>query len=307
MHLLVYLPLLFSGLFGLAAPVLGCRLPPAPATWLLSAGSLLTAAASTTALLLLGFTLVGQTPLLATRGHWSSVALRHHNPVAAPVAVLALTALTGLALGAGATVLGRWAAVRDAYRLAAELPAHGGELAVIDSPDPAAYAVPGRPGRIVVTTGLLRRLDAGERRAVLTHERSHLTHRHHLHQTVAHLAAAANPLLRPLPAAVALACERWADEDAARTTGRATVADSLTRIATAARSGATSAAVLAAATIEITARVDALRGPAPRVTLWRVGLLLGLLAGTALAVGAAAHDTEQLFELAQYAYSTAHR
>jgi hypothetical protein len=87
---------------------------------------------------------------------------------------------------------------------------------------------------------------------------------------------------------------------------RETVADALTRAATGARSRATPAVVLAAAVTEVSVRVTALRAPAPRLTLWRVALLLGLLAATAPAVLEAAHDTERLFELAQYAYCTSH-
>lgn len=306
MHLLVYLALLLSGLFGLTAPGISRRLPPAQATWLLSAGGLLTAAASTAALLLLGFTLVGQAPLLATRGHWSNAALRHSDPVAVPVAVLALGVLAVAALRAGATLAGRLAAVIEAGRLAAALPDSGAELVVIDSPGAAAYAVPGRPGRIVVSADLIRGLDPLQRRAVLAHERSHLAHRHHVHQTVAHLAAATNPLLRPLTAAVALACERWADEEAAGATDRDTVARSLTWVAGRTRHRVATPAVLGAGDLDLVARIDALRRPAPRLTLWRVALLVGLLAGAAVAVGAAAQDTERLFEFAQYAYATTH-
>ena len=95
---------------------------------------------------------------------------------------------------------------------------------MLDDPAPRAFAVPGRPGRIAMSTGLLRVLRRDQRRAVLAHERSHLRHRHHLHQTAAVLAAAANPLLYRLPAAVALSVERWADEDAAATCDRRSVA-----------------------------------------------------------------------------------
>jgi len=193
MQLSVYLPLLFSGLFGLAAPVLARRLPPAVGTWLLSVGGLLAAAGSAAALALLGFTLVGQAPLLANQGHWSDTTLRHADPVAAPIAAAATGVLLLLASRVVAAGSRRLSALREAYRLAAALPASGGELAVIDDPGQQAYAVPGRPGRIVVSTGLLRGLNAGERRAVLAHERAHLAHRHHLHHTVAHLAAAACP------------------------------------------------------------------------------------------------------------------
>jgi beta-lactamase regulating signal transducer with metallopeptidase domain len=107
----------------------------------------------------------------------------------------------------------------------------------------------------VASVGLLRGLDAGQRRAVLAHERSHLRHHHHVHHTTVRLAAAANPLLWALPAAVTLATERWADEDAARTARRDTVAQALINAASTTRHGASiPVVVLAAATEQITAR-----------------------------------------------------
>lgn len=309
MHLSVYLPLVFSGLFGTAAPYLARRLPPAVATFLLSIGGLLAATGSAVSLALLGFTLVGQSPLLAERGHWSNSALRHADPVAAPVAVLALILLAVLTVRVVTAATRRLLALRDGYRLAAALPAAGGELTVIDHPDGHAFAVPGRPGRIVVSRGLLRRLDAGQRRAVLAHERAHLIHRHYLHHAVAHLAAAANPLLRRLPAAVGLSTERWADESAATTCSRETVADALTRAALR-RSDVwrLPATVLAAAVTDLAVRIQALRDPAPRLRLWRVALLVTLLLATTATAVEAAHDTERLFENAQAAYhGTPHR
>jgi Zn-dependent protease with chaperone function len=306
MHLSVYLPLLFSAVFGFAAPVLARRLPPAAGTWLLSVGGLLAAAGSAASLALLGFTLVGQVPLLAAHGHWSDTTLRHADPVAVPIAATATAVLLLLTLRFVAAGRRRLTGLRDAFRLAAALPASGGELAVIDHPGQQAYAVPGRPGRIVVSTGLLRVLNAGERRAVLAHERAHLAHRHHLHHAVAHLAAAANPLLRRLRDAVALSTERWADEDAAATCRRDTVADALSHAARGGGILSAPAVVLAAAATGVAARITALQAPPPRLTVWRVALLVGLLVATAAAVVEAAHDTERLFELAQYAYRTGH-
>jgi len=306
MHLAVYLPFVISALFGACAPLLARRLPPAIATWLLGGGALLAAAGSVTALALLGFTLVGQNQLLAHEGHWSDSALRQADPVATPVAVLALIVLSALLVRLVVAVVARVSAYRDAYRLAAALPAAGGELAVIDLPELPACAVPGRPGRIVVSRDLLRSLDAEQRRAVLAHERTHLVQHHHLHHTVARLAAAANPLLSRLPAAVALSTERWADECAAASCSRDVMAETLVhavrRTGTITRAPTT---VLAAAATELDARVGALRSPAPRVRLWRVALLVGLVVATAATVLEAAHDTERLFELAQAAYSAA--
>lgn len=303
MQLSVYLPFLFSALFGFIAPPLAHRLPPAAGTWLLTAGGLLAAAASAASLALLGFTFVGQSPLLAADGRWSGDTLRHADPVATPVAVLALFVLAALIARFVATGARRLVALRGAFRLAAALPTAGGELAVIDHPGLVAYAVPGRPGRIAVSRDLLRGLDANERRAVLAHERAHLVHRHHLHHTAAQLAVAANPLLHRLPATVALSTERWADEAAAKTCRRDIVADALTFAASGAtRLLAAPSVVLAAAGTDVVARVQALRGPAPRLTLWRVGLLVALLVATAVAVLQAAGDTERIFEIAQSAY-----
>jgi hypothetical protein len=306
MTLSVYLPLLLTAAFGLLAPVLARRLPPGAATWLLSGGGLLAAAGSSAALALLAFPLLAQTPVLSTRGRWSDAVLRDHDPVAAPVSVLAAGAVVLLAARFLHAATRRLVAVRDAYRLAGSLSDSGGELTVLDTAESQALAIPGRPGRIVVTTGLLRGLDASQRRALLAHERAHLNHRHHLHQSVVALAAAANPLLHRLPAAVELSCERWADEDAATVCRRDTVADALTRAATGTRILGP-AVVLAAAVSEVADRIGALHAPAPRLTLWRVAVLIGLLAATAAAVAEAMHDTERLFELAQSAYRAGQR
>jgi hypothetical protein len=302
----LYLPLLFSALFGVAAPVLSQRLPPAAATWLLSGGGFLAAAASTASLTLLGFTLVAQLPQLASSGQWSDDALRRLDPVSLPVATLALAALGLIGVRVALAARRRGLALRDSYRLAAALPTHGGELAVVEASDVAAYAVPGRPGRIVVTTALLRRLDGGQRRALLAHERSHLRRRHHLHQAAAQVAIAANPLLTWLGPALAAACERWADEDAAVTCQRSTVADALVSAGIGNRRIAVPAVILAGV-VDVASRVGALRAPAPRISAWRLALLGCLLSGAALTVLIAAHDTERLFELARFAYRQGHR
>jgi Zn-dependent protease with chaperone function len=297
-----YLPLVLAALFGILAPVIARRLPPPIATWLLSIGGLVAAAGSVAVLGFLAFTLLGRAPVLATQGHWSPTALQHADPVAVPVEVAATLALAAVTVRVAAVALRRSRALLDAHRLAAALPAHRAELAVIADPVPCAYAVPGRPGRIVASVGLLRGLHAGERRAVFAHERSHLQHHHHAHHTAAQLAAAANPLLRALPTAVRLATERWADEDAARTAPRDTVAQALIHAAAPRRSTATPAVVLAVAIEQIATRVQALRAPAPQTSGWRIAALLAVLLLTAASTLLAAHDTERLFELAKHAY-----
>ncbi|MFL6161406.1 MAG: M56 family metallopeptidase [Jatrophihabitantaceae bacterium] len=301
----VYVPLLLSGVFGLAAPALAGRLPPWLATWLLSGGGLLSAAASSASIALLAFLLIAQSPLLVERGHWSDDFLRGHDQYAAPVGVLACALVVVLSVRFVRAAARRLAAVRDAYRLAAALPAAGGELCVLNDSAQHAFAVPGRPGRIVVTTGMLRSLDGGQRRALLAHERAHLVHRHYLHQSAGTLAVAVNPLLARLPAALALSCERWADEDAAHVCRRVTVASTLTTASTAVAPG--SAVVLAAGGADVLARIDALHAPAPRLIAWRLATLAGLLLATGVAVAVAMRDVERLFELAQSAYRLGQR
>ncbi|MFJ2780554.1 MULTISPECIES: M48 family metalloprotease [unclassified Kitasatospora] len=105
-------------------------------------------------------------------------------------------------------------------------------LAVLDDECADAFALPGRlrrpgrpgePGRIVVTSGMLRALTAPERAALLAHERAHLAGRHHVFLALAEHAAAVHPALRPLRAPLGYHLERWADEVAAERVGDRTV------------------------------------------------------------------------------------
>lgn len=305
MHIAVYVPVVFAGMFGLVAPLLARCLPPALATWLLSVGGLVSAAGSAASLAFLSLTLIGQSSALAAAGHWSGTALRHHDPVARPIAAAAVAVLVILITRTAWVTWREWLALRRSHRFAATLSADRGELAVIDRSESIGYAVPGRPGRIVLSTGLIRRLDASQRRAVLKHERAHLTHHHHLHQISARLAGAANPLLRRLPDATSLACERWADEAAAAGSRRDVVAAALARAAGTHRLP-DGLASLNAAVMDIAGRINALHAPRQRLSIWRCGALLALLVGTMLALGDAAHDIDRLFDLAQFAYRSSH-
>lgn len=296
----VYVPLVLSVLFGLTAPAIARRLPPAVAAWALSLGGLLAAGAWFGALGLLAFTLVGQDPTLASDGHWSDTALRHFDPVATPVAAAALLLLVVSAVRLTIAVPRHTKSVLRAHRLASALPAAGGELVVLDDAGVLACSVPGRPGRIVVSSGMLKVLEAGGRRAVLAHERSHLAHRHHLHRLAAGLAACSNPFLRGLPGASALATERWADEDAAAQCRRAVVADAVSEVSRRRGVGwqAHSAAVLAVGAEHLTERIAALRAPAPILRPWPLLVLAVMLVVAVLAGVDAVGDTAHLFEFA---------
>jgi Zn-dependent protease with chaperone function len=302
----LYLPLLLSAAFAVLAPVLSRRLPPHVATWLLSVGAVLGAAASSASLALLAFNALAQDPLLAARARWSDEVLQHHNPFAIPVGAAACVTVVVLGYRFSAAVRRRVQALRAAHSLAAALDGASGELVVLGTAQRHAFAVPGRPGRIAVTTGLLRSLDGPQRRALLAHERSHLAHHHHLHHSLVHLASAVNPLLTPLRAAVELATERWADEDAAQVCRRGIVAAAVARAATGILP-ITPSVVLAAGVTEVSGRITALRAPAPRLVAWQLVLPAAVLTATAVAVAVALHDTEKLFELAQHAYRAGQR
>ncbi|NUR29386.1 MAG: M56 family metallopeptidase [Catenulispora sp.] len=59
-------------------------------------------------------------------------------------------------------------------------------LTVIEHPAAAAFCLPGRPDRVVVTSRAMATLTAAELGAVLAHERAHLCGRHHLLVSAAH-------------------------------------------------------------------------------------------------------------------------
>ncbi|MEY9874005.1 Zn-dependent protease with chaperone function [Streptacidiphilus sp. MAP12-33] len=221
LHLFFYLPLVLPGLLGLAAPRLADRLEPRVATWLLAGSAVVLAAGSTIALGVLVLAGLIRVPLAAFFGHWSLSAVRQADPVSKVEAVLAAVVLAVVLVTALRLARRRVRALVAAGFEAACLPG-AGEYVVVDDPAPEAYALPGhpgRPGRIVVSSGMLAALDEHEREVLIAHERTHLRAHHYAFVAAAHLAAAANPLLRPVGAAVAYTVERWADESAATACG----------------------------------------------------------------------------------------
>ena len=189
--IILCIPFAAAACLGLAGPSTARRLPPRQATWLLSTGATLAAVSSLAVLLLLGATLVGQQPDIAREGNWSAAALSRHAPVDRSIGALALLAALTLSVLTVRVGLRHGSALLSAYRASRDLPATTGELVIV-STSVAAYAVPGRPGHVVVSQSLLAALSARERQAVLEHERAHLAHGHHWHVIAVALAAALN-------------------------------------------------------------------------------------------------------------------
>ena len=331
MLLLVYLPLLIPLLAAAAARPLAARMEPRMATWLLTAATVALAACSTAALALLVASAAARAPALATLGHYSQPVVRRGDPTPAIIGAVAALVLTAVAVAVAVTFRRRARGLAESYRRAARLDddrLHDDRtVVVVPGPAVEAYALPGSPGRIVVSGRLFQALGESGRAALLAHERAHLAGRHHLFTTVAYLAAAANPVLLPLARAVNYTVERWADEHAAQVTGdRRLVAATIGQVAMLATPGPRPAAAAALGMVAVGSgrdaghsrraagasrrisvawagpvprRVAALLAPPPRsgTLLLAVAVLAVLLAGASALQ--AARDLHTLLELAR--------
>lgn len=295
---------LAAALFGVLAPFAADRLPPRQATWLLSVGSGLAALAGTAVLGLLASVWLAELPAVAGKAHWSAATLERFEPVDDRVAALAVLVLAASAAAALLTAGTKAGALAASHRRCRRMSAAAGGLVVVDDAEAGAIALPGRPGRIVVSSSLLILLTAPERRALLAHERAHLVHAHHLHRSVVAVASAANPCLLALRSTVVRTTERWADEDAAFEVGdRRRVASALIRSALIA-SRAPAAALLAAANdvpLRVAALLEGERQCRPAAAA--AAALLLIVAGAAVLL--AGRDTDHLFDLAASAYAGA--
>ena len=289
----------------------------ANATMVPSRAVVVTAGASLTAAFGAGISLSALA--LASVAGWSPIAREGHVSPSVLHALVPVPNWLGAVAAAMVAVLLARAVVRIAVtgaalcrsdRVCRSLPGHD-PVVFIEGDDIVTLA--GLRSRILVGTTLFDRLDPLDRKVVLAHERSHLRRRHHLYLHIVDLAAAANPLLDPARGIVRLGVERWADEDAAAADGvrdrdlagkaLARVALQRHRIHTMAPSRTTAAeatAALAAASLQVSTRVQALLDP-PRPS--RVSRIL-LLSGVSVIVLAAgiiglAH-TNNLIEAAQF-------
>ena len=218
MPLAIFLPLAVPLCVAVGARPVAARLPPQAATWLLTGAAVALAALSTAVLMLLAGAAAIRIPLVATLGHMSLQVVRRDDPASLSVSVGGTALLAVATAAAGRAGWRRVRALVTAARQARCLP---GSEQVVVVPDGTAdaYAVPGWPGRIVVTAGMLDALNPDERRVLLAHEGAHAAGHHYLFTALTHFAAAANPLLRPVAGTVTYTVERWADETAARDCG----------------------------------------------------------------------------------------
>lgn len=255
--MMLTVPLLVAVAVATALVPLANRVAPVRAARYLSIaiGSVLGAAWLTTWALSLAF--LAHHPLVGGQFVWCrQLAGLHHPPppFVGEASLLVATMSTGRLL----LVLHRWHRSRGSG---------AGGVHLVESSRPFAFAEPGRSGGIIVSSAMLGALAAKERHALLAHEQAHLRHRHDLYLLVATFARGI-PVLSTLASRLRHALERWADEEAAETTGdRLVVARAVARAALA-TVDPTPVGVLAGSGSSVPARVTALASPPNSTSRW---------------------------------------
>ncbi|PRY45089.1 M56 family metallopeptidase [Umezawaea tangerina] len=284
----------------LGAHLLADRLRPEPALRVVAWSAVVAAAASTVTLLLFAVKALVEVPAVAALGGWSAETVAADTAGVPWVSWFSLAWVPPAALMAAWRWRGRRAALREA-RSAVDRLEPRGDLVTVADDRVAAFALPGLPRRIVVTTGMLSVLDERQRGALIAHERAHLHGGHHRLVWLTRLAATVQPLLWPVAHQVAYLVERVADESAAAEVGdRRHVARAIGVAALAAKAdrgplGALMA--LGSSPGTVPRRVSALM--APRRRLGWPGVLLVLLAvATVVWTAEGARDLQELLELA---------
>lgn len=177
---------------------------------------------------------------------------------------------------------------RDAVALVARRH-HQLDALVVEHGSCAAYCIPGLHGEVVLTSATVASLNSEQLSAVLAHERAHLRSRHDLVLALATGLRMAFPFIPAFAQArveVSRLLEMVADDAAATTHDRTTVATALIRLA----DGAAPAGTLAAGGDTALARVRRLSAPVrPLSRMWTALTVGGLvvLAITPLLLAAA--------------------
>ena len=225
MSVLVWMPVTVAVGAALAGSLLSHRLPPKLATFLLTVAVTSAALAVAWALTIVILAFAMQVKWIDSAAGWCDVLVDGHHRVPALFGILSTA---GLLVGLTRMLL--W--LRHRRRTLRALRVGSQPVEIIPARLPTAFAVPGRPGQIIVSQGMLDVLEPAQRRALIAHEQAHLDHRHHRYVLVAEAATRAVPLLHPLRRRVHFCTERWADEVAAGVVGdRRVVASAITQAA----------------------------------------------------------------------------
>lgn len=298
-----------TSVIALVAPVLVDRGRPSVVVPVLAAGSFVCALLTGMVLSLLAVSVVGRMSLVADWGGWSADLLADNVPVPWPIGALACAVVLVL-LGRSFWRTGRIAQLLfRSEKMSRRLRVSGGPIIMVNDAGADALTVAGVKGCVVISRQLFDALGHEERQIVTAHELSHLRRRHHLYVHAVDLAVAANPALGRAARSVRLGIERWADEDAAASTGdRAAAALALARTALTRASLRRTAALdqspqrpgvfLGVTESHVTERTNALLRPAGR-QLWIAIMVVVLLLFTAGAAAASTVVVHQGFETAE--------
>lgn len=198
------------------------RLPPRLATRFVTTALVLVVLAALPTAAVIAAAFLAHAPVVGSGFEWCAEAIGFHGSVPTWIGVPIVVLLT-----AGVVRTFRLLRQHRALKLDESGPIH-----VAHSRTPYAVTLPGRAGRIVISTALIDLLDHDEQRIVVAHERAHAHHRHDRYLLTAELAAAVLPPLRSLAKRVNYSIERWADEVVAASCGdRRLVASTLGKVA----------------------------------------------------------------------------
>ncbi len=161
---------------------------------------------------------------------------------------------------------------------------------LVDTPEVFAYTLPGPARTIAISRGLCDSLDESEYEFVVAHEQSHASHRHDRYLLLALVATAMVPFMRPATDQLRFHLERWADEDAVRTTGatRRFAARTIARVALA---QSPRAVLLGIASHGVAARTEALIQRVAPATLARRMQTVSLVVATVVLSASQLHHT----------------
>ena len=152
---------------------------------------------------------------------------------------------------------------------------------LVEHSEPVAYCVAGRHPTVILSTGALQALEPAQLAAVLTHERAHLTGRHHWLLALARIGRLVLPfvpLMRDADAQVARLIEMHADDAAARSGDPRSLATALVVLAT----GTSPTPGLAASATDSVQRIHRLLRPTEPLGQARRQLLRATAASLAL-------------------------
>jgi hypothetical protein len=208
------------------------RVRPAWSAWGLAAGLVAIAGATLCGVAVLAWAAFARVPAIGDIGEWSSSNVERATRI--PLGFSLVAAVAGVAILVRlfkvsivqASRVRETRAVLDAVSISAT-----GDVVEVDDDEPYAHAITGRRPRVLVSSGMLAALGPAGLEAVIAHERSHVRHHHSWFGLAGIFAVAINPLLRWPARDLNFEIERWADEDAAVTTGRAEMLEALQRAA----------------------------------------------------------------------------